>query len=357
MRFRLIALLAVLAALSLAACASGPSPTVAPSATPAPAHAPAQSLTPHSPAVPPSKAPAPPAPSASRPATSAPSASGPASSAPAGEGVGDTQTVNGLSDGETLAVTLTKVADPATPADEFSTPQAGDRLVGTQFRIANAGSVPYHDAIDNDVQLIDEKGQAYQPELADSITAGRLFEEVRIDPGDSRLGFVVFSVPSGMRLATVQFVPDSGLADDTAQWTLPAGHASSSESAAPVDVVRAYFDAINAGDYRRAWDLGGKNLGGSYESFAAGFADTVSDTVTVTSTSGAEVSVTLDADQSDGSIRHYVGTYTVREGVITAAHVVPRCFGLAVYCSAAKSAKSSAMSRAALRTAAGLRVR
>lgn len=91
-----------------------------------------------------------------------------------------------------------------------------------------------------------------------------------------------------------------------------------------MDVVRAYFDAINAGDYRRAWDLGGKNLGGSYESFVAGFADTVNDTVTVTSTNGAEVLVTLDAEQSDGSIRHFVGTYTVRGGVITAAHVVRR---------------------------------
>ncbi len=338
MRLRLIALLAALVALSsalpLAACASGSSPSVAPSASSAPAQSSAQSLAPRSPTAPPSKAPAPPAPSASRPGSSAPSASrpgsstpsvsGPASSTPAGEGVGDTQTVNGLSDGETLAVTLTKVADPATPADEFSTPSGGDRLVGTQFRIANAGSVPYHDAIDNDVQLIDDKGQAYQPELGPSITAGRLFEEVRIDPGDSRLGFVVFSVPTGMRLASVQFVPDSGFADDTAEWTLPASHASSSESAAPVDVVRSYFAAINAGDYRRAWDLGGKNLGGSYESFVAGFADTVNDTVTVTSTNGSEVSVTLDAEQSDGSIRHYVGTYTVHDGVITAAHVVRR---------------------------------
>ena len=318
MRFRLVAILAMLAAVSsagpLAACASGSSPSVAPSAASSPTLRQSPTHSPAPPSAAPSKAPAPPGSSAS------PSAS----PTPSGEGIGDTQTLNGLSDGEILAVTLTKVADPATPADEFSTPQGSDRLVGTQFRVANAGSIPYHDAIDNDVQLIDDKGQAYQPELGDSITAGRLFEEVRIDPGDSRLGFVVFSVPTGVRLSTVQFVPDSGFADDTAQWTLPARQASSSESAAPADVVREYFDAINASDYRRAWDLGGKNLGGSYESFVAGFADTVSDTVTVTMTQGAVVSITLDAEQSDGSIRHYVGTYTVHDGVITAAHVVRR---------------------------------
>ncbi|HEU0238010.1 MAG TPA: hypothetical protein VFR11_01855 [Micromonosporaceae bacterium] len=96
------------------------------------------------------------------------------------------------------------------------------------------------------------------------------------------------------------------------------------QSVGSADVVRAYFDAINARDYQRAWDLSGKNLGGSYESFVAAFADTTSDTVSVTSTRSNVVSVTLDADQSDGTTRHHVGTYTVNGGVITAAHVVRR---------------------------------
>jgi hypothetical protein len=229
-----------------------------------------------------------------------------------------------VSDGETLAVTLTRVVDPATPADDLSTPQGGDRLVATQFRITNAGSTTYDDVIQGDVQLIDDKGQTYQPELVDSVSAGQSLEDVRIAPGDSRLGFVVFSVPANTQPSAVQFVPDAGLADDTAQWTLPASQAPSSESAAPADVVQAYYDAINAGDYQRAWGLGGKNLGGSYESFVAGFADTVSDTVTITSTDGNVVSMTLDAAQSDGSIRHYAGTYTVNGGVITAANVAQR---------------------------------
>jgi hypothetical protein len=223
-----------------------------------------------------------------------------------------------------VAVTLTKVVDPAAPADEFSTPQGGDRLVGTQLRITNAGSIPYNDAIQNDVQLIDAKGQSYEPELADNITDGQSLNEVRINPGESRLGFVIFSVPAGTQLAAVQFVPDSGTAEDTAQWTVPPGTASSGEAAAPADVVNEYFDAINAAEYRRAWDLGGKNLGGSYQSFVAGFADTVSDTVTITATNGNVVSIVLDAEQSDGSVRHYSGSYTVHDGVITAAHVVRR---------------------------------
>ncbi|WP_431043744.1 excalibur calcium-binding domain-containing protein [Streptomyces sp. P1-3] len=86
--------------------------------------------------------------------------------------------------------------------------------------------------------------------------------------------------------------------------------------------VEAYFDAINARDYRRAWDLGGKNLsGGTYTSFKEGFADTVRDTVHIVDVRGDTVTVTLDAHERDGTIRSFGGTYTVRAGVIVAADI------------------------------------
>jgi hypothetical protein len=236
-------------------------------------------------------------------------------------GVGTTQTLRGISDGEVLAVTLSKVVDPAEPTDEFSAPSSGHRLVALQFRIANTGSKEYVDAIANDVHLVDDKGQTYEPTF-DEVSAGPAIDEVRIAPGDSRLGYVVFEIPSGVRLATAQFVPDSGFADETGQWRLPAGQARS--SGAPAAVVDQYFAAINAGDHQRAWDLGGRNLGGSFSAFAAGFADTEHDTLTILRTDGDVVHIRLAAEQFDGSVRHYSGTYTVNGGVITDAHVVPR---------------------------------
>ncbi|MET9348809.1 excalibur calcium-binding domain-containing protein [Streptomyces termitum] len=87
--------------------------------------------------------------------------------------------------------------------------------------------------------------------------------------------------------------------------------------------VEAYFAAVNARDYRRAWDLGGKNLGGSYESFRAGFADTVQDTVRIVDVQDGAVTVTLDALQADGTVRSFEGTYEVRNGVIVGADVRP----------------------------------
>ena len=98
-------------------------------------------------------------------------------------------------------------------------------------------------------------------------------------------------------------------------------------TAAPTDpatVVTEYFSAINAHDYQRAWDLGGKNVqSGSFSSFVQGFSTTAADTVTIVSTTGDTVSMQLDAAQTDGTHQLYAGTYTVQNGVITAASVHP----------------------------------
>ena len=89
----------------------------------------------------------------------------------------------------------------------------------------------------------------------------------------------------------------------------------------PAAVVESYFAAINAQDYAQAWSLGGKNLGGSYSAFASGFADTVSDNVNVLSTSGNTVTVDLVSTQSDGSQKHFTGSYNVSDGAITSASI------------------------------------
>ncbi|MER5726788.1 serine/threonine-protein kinase [Streptomyces sp. NPDC002138] len=86
-------------------------------------------------------------------------------------------------------------------------------------------------------------------------------------------------------------------------------------------VVKDYFADINARDYAAAWDLGGKNLGGTYDSFVEGLADTVSDTVVIESVSGDRVTMRLDALQTDGTHQYFAGTYTVHNGVIVAADV------------------------------------
>ena len=89
----------------------------------------------------------------------------------------------------------------------------------------------------------------------------------------------------------------------------------------PAAVVEAYFAAINAHDYARAWSLGGDHLSSSYSQFAAGFANTATDDVTVLSVSGGTVAVDLTATNNDGSQQMFAGTYTVSGSTITGASI------------------------------------
>lgn len=84
----------------------------------------------------------------------------------------------------------------------------------------------------------------------------------------------------------------------------------------PADVVRAFYDAVNARDFATAWALGGKNLGHTYAEFAGGFAGTLHDDLTITSVTGNTVKVSVVATESGGVSTTYEGSYTVRDGEI-----------------------------------------
>ncbi|WP_435059922.1 excalibur calcium-binding domain-containing protein [Streptomyces sp. bgisy060] len=129
------------------------------------------------------------------------------------------------------------------------------------------------------------------------------------------------TVETGPTVTTTQTVTAEPTPTPTPPPALPKPTATPTADAA--STVEGYFAAINARDYRRAWDLGGKNLGGSYESFQAGFADTVQDTVRIVDVHDGTVTVTLDALQMDGTVRSFEGTYAVRNGVIVNADVRP----------------------------------
>ncbi len=90
----------------------------------------------------------------------------------------------------------------------------------------------------------------------------------------------------------------------------------------PRAVVTAYYDAINNHQFRKAYDLSTLAQNSeSFESFKQGFQGTQHDTLTITGVSGDVVSFTLSAAQTDGTVKTYSGTYTVRGGTITDSSV------------------------------------
>ena len=90
--------------------------------------------------------------------------------------------------------------------------------------------------------------------------------------------------------------------------------------AKPSAVVEAYFAAINAHNWRKVWDLGGKNLSSSYASLVAGFKDTGHDVITRMTVDGDAVTVRVRAHETSGAVQVYSDSYTVTGGMITSGH-------------------------------------
>jgi hypothetical protein len=93
-------------------------------------------------------------------------------------------------------------------------------------------------------------------------------------------------------------------------------------TASAEEIVDSYFAAINASDYHKAWELGGRHLDSSYSHFVSGFDGTNHDTWTTEHVDGDTVTGTLAAKQDDGTTQFYAGHYTVQDGAITSAHLV-----------------------------------
>jgi hypothetical protein len=159
-----------------------------------------------------------PAASSAPPASSAPATS----SAPAQRtaGVGSTITLKGSGDGEQVATTLVTVVDPAPPADEYSTPGAGNRLVAVQFRLRNTGTAPYDDSPANGAKVLDAQGHQFESSFLDTKAGPSLPSQTRVAPGGTALGYITFEVPKTAKITGVQFGLNSGLADQTGEWTL-----------------------------------------------------------------------------------------------------------------------------------------
>jgi len=96
---------------------------------------------------------------------------------------------------------------------------------------------------------------------------------------------------------------------------------SSPAAAGPKAVVEAYFAAINAHNWNKLWDLGGRNFSKTRSQMIAGYRMTAHDDVTDIVTHGDEVSFRLVAHQTNGSVKIYHELFVVRDGMVKAAHL------------------------------------
>lgn len=131
--------------------------------------------------------------------------------------------------------------------------------------------------------------------------------------------------------------PDAVVAQDAAAET----GAVEPSPADAVAVLDAYYEAIAAGQYPRAyalWSGAGAASGQTAQQFAAGFAGTAGVAFEpgtpgrVDAAAGSrfiEVPVSIQATRSDGSVHRYAGSYTLRRAVVDGASAEQRAWRIA----------------------------
>ena len=124
---------------------------------------------------------------------------------------------------QAAAVTLVKVIDPAAGADQFTTPNAGDRFVGVEITIDAINGTLTGDA-NSDVVVIGSDNQTYTADF-DSIAGCTNFNngEFTVAAGDTSTGCVTYQIPTGITVSKVQFIPDGGVLPGVTagQWLVP----------------------------------------------------------------------------------------------------------------------------------------
>lgn len=121
-----------------------------------------------------------------------------------------------------LAVTLQQVIDPAQGADQFTTPDAGNRFVAAKFQIVNNGTAAFSDDANGDVTLIGSDNQSYTADFSDIAGCTNFSSgQFTLASGASATGCVNFQLPNAVKASKVQFQPNSGFSNNTGEWLVP----------------------------------------------------------------------------------------------------------------------------------------
>ncbi len=135
--------------------------------------------------------------------------------------VGSTVAVSDGNGGD-ANVTITQVIDPASGADQYTTPDAGKRFVGVEMTIQNTGKKTLQDDANSTTTVQGSDNQTYTFDVND-ISECTNFNSgsYTLAPGASVTGCVVFQLPTGVSPKQVQFQPTGFTGGTTGQWQVP----------------------------------------------------------------------------------------------------------------------------------------
>lgn len=121
-----------------------------------------------------------------------------------------------------VRVTAVAVVDPVPRGRYLLRPKRGRRWVGIRLRVESLGPGVYSDAPSNGSRLL-SGAQSYRAVTAQPTGCPPLQVLLKLAPGQSATGCVIFEIPRERTAGRFRFVPSSGFAPDVATWRLPPG--------------------------------------------------------------------------------------------------------------------------------------
>ena len=142
---------------------------------------------------------------------------GPVASTSAMVAVGLPQTVHDFF-GDAMSVTVTQIVDPATAGTGSGLPDAGYRFVAVEATLSNAtGNVGGNANLA--MTVVGSDGATYTADFGTAAECTNFtYGSFEVPPGDTSMGCVLYQLPTGVTVKTVQFSLDAGFLD-TVAWT------------------------------------------------------------------------------------------------------------------------------------------
>jgi hypothetical protein len=104
-----------------------------------------------------------------------------------------------------MTVTLMSVQDPATGADQYTTPDNGKRFVAARFKIVGKSGT-FSDDANSNATVIGSDSQTYQADFS-NVKGCTNFNSgsYTVTAGQTSIGCVVFQVPKGVKVAQIEW--------------------------------------------------------------------------------------------------------------------------------------------------------
>jgi hypothetical protein len=126
----------------------------------------------------------------------------------------------GVSDssGTKIDVTVEKVIDPASGANQYSNPASGKHFVGVKLRVQNKAATSYQNNANNETTIVLSTGKTRDADYNPIAGCGNFDNgQIKLASGASSTGCVTFQVPNGQKVTKIRY-GNTVFPGNTAQW-------------------------------------------------------------------------------------------------------------------------------------------